>query len=64
MQKCLQVHLKVSDGGKHHRMNFLRRQVFYLEQVRKNNCELLCADCHAQRERNLRRSSAFSCQIL
>lgn len=45
--KCLQFHLKVSDGGQHHRFGSLRRARFYLGQLVVGNLQLLCADCHS-----------------
>jgi hypothetical protein len=45
---CLQIHLKVSDGGRHHDYDATRRQCFYLEEFKKGNAELRCSDCHAR----------------
>lgn len=45
--RCLQFHLKVSDGGAHHRMGSLQRARFYLGQLVARNLELQCSDCHS-----------------
>lgn len=42
----LEMHLKVSDGGKHHGMSFVDRIHFYASEHDRQNLLLLCSACH------------------
>lgn len=42
----LQFDLIVSDGGKHHALDYHSRVRFYVQQFSKENLQLLCPACH------------------
>jgi hypothetical protein len=64
----LEMHLRVSDGGRHHGLSFTDRTWFYFHEHVKGNVQLLCAVHHReqttmenQRRRLRRSSSLISC---
>jgi 5-methylcytosine-specific restriction endonuclease McrA len=64
----LEMHLLISDGGKHHGLGFIDRVWFYFHQNELKNVKILCSGCHRMQtkiqnsQRLLRRaSSRISC---